>query len=223
MIDTILILSSLIFAAIYPLVFWISVRDPLKNNFHKFHLGLSNFVGGIIVVVLLFRDIPLEIKIFLLCWKATLLSFSKFYWKKAYPDPRLLTIPCLLGISSFILVQNQFIRTSLAINVVSVLSGFIFCAAIFAMNLGHWYLNVHGLPIDHLKRTVYCLGIFLGIKIVWDVYVLLTGTIFYQGEILSLFAFTQTMEGFFLWVAIFFGNLFPLIALHFVKGTLEVK
>ena len=63
------------------------------------------------------------------------------------------------------------------------LGGFILCSALFAMNLGHWYLNVHGLPIAHLKRAVKCVwrgfgaAAFVGCFGFWS-----TGKFFMAGE-----------------------------------------
>lgn len=53
MLYTITLLTTLYFAFTYPLCFWISRHDPLKNNFHHFHLGLPVIVG-ILALFLLF-------------------------------------------------------------------------------------------------------------------------------------------------------------------------
>ncbi len=223
MLIKIFLITCLTFAIIYPLCFWISFNDPLKNNFHKFHIGLPNFVGGVAVVVLLFMNIPLVVKVAVLCWKASLLSVSSYSWKKDYPNPRLFVIPFLLGIFAFYIVQKEFIAPGLDILFFSLLGGFILCSSIFAMNLGHWYLNVHGLPIHHLKRTVYVFWFFLLVRLIGDLYFIVTDKIIIQGDILPMYTFIQRMDGFFLLVALFFGTLFPLMALYFVRGTLEVK
>ena len=95
------ILTSLIFSVIYPLCFWICHKDPLKNNFHKFHIGLPNVVGGVTVVSLLFMDIPLETKLVVLLWKAVFIAVSRVSWKKQYPDARWMSIPPVLGVYAF--------------------------------------------------------------------------------------------------------------------------
>src|SRR3989338_7852156 len=98
MLITIPLLTALIFASIYPLCFWISARDPLKNDFHKFHLGLPNFVGGVAVVGVLLMDVPLSLKVAAILWKALFIFLSYGYWKKGNVNPRMMTIPCVLGI-----------------------------------------------------------------------------------------------------------------------------
>ncbi len=230
------LLTGLLFAAIYPLSFWISHRNPLTNNFHKFHLGLPNFIGGVVVVALVFmHGIPLYIKIFTVIWKILLLAISNYYWKKETVNNFFITIPCVLGIVLFVFLQGEMISYSLLfqklisanqipiINFMSVLSGFIFCLALFSMNLGHWYLNVHGLPVSHLLRTTYIFWGFVLMRLILDLCLIVTGRVIWKGESVPLIYFMQQLDGILLWIACFFGALFPAIALYFVYGTLKVK
>lgn len=106
----VLILSLLAFAAIYPLYFWISVDGPLKDKFRKFHIALPNVIGGIVLISVWLTDIPLSLKILVTLWKAILLSVSRYSWKQKYPDPKLMTLPCLLGIYTLIRLQAYFIE-----------------------------------------------------------------------------------------------------------------
>lgn len=233
MLLTIPLLTALIFASIYPLCFWISAREPLKNDFHKFHLGLPNFVGGVGVVGLWFMDVPLSLKIAAVLWKALFIFLSYRYWKKGAVNPRMITIPCVVGIGVFCLVllelvilplSFQFIASSMAAIMVSaIVGGFILCSSFYTMNLGHWYLNVHGLPMSHLKRAVYVFWFFLILRALWDIWALLTVRILSRGEMIGLWQFVGQMDGFLLLIAFFFGTLFPIISLWFVKGTLDVK
>ncbi len=233
MLITIPLLTALLFASIYPLCFWISARDPLKNDFHKFHIGLPNFVGGVGVVGLLFMDVPLFLKVAAVLWKALFIFLSYHYWKKGTVNPRMITIPCVVGLGVFCLVldhlvilphSSQLIASSrAAIMGSAILDGFILCLSFYTMNLGHWYLNVHGLPMSHLKRAVYVFWFFLILRGLLDLWALLTMRIFSRGEMISLWQFVGQMDGFFLVIAFFFGTMFPIISLWFVKGTLDVK
>lgn len=225
MLSKIPLLTCLIFAVIYPLCFWISYKNPLKNNFHRFHVGVANFIGGLTLFGLLPLDsLDSAAKTTLILWFVSLFVISAYVWKKEYPSPALLTIPSLIGIAAFIQIQNQLIGPpSLNLAVVGLLSGLVLCSSLFAMNLGHWYLNVPGLPISHLLRATYVFWGFVLLRFVWDVKEFLTAKVLYQGDWLPLYQFIFYLDGFLLLVALFFGTLFPLIALYFVKGTLEVK
>jgi len=82
MLTTISILTALAFVAIYPLCFWISYGNPLRDKFHKFHLGLPNTVGGVALVFIWLMDVPLTLKVIVTVWKALFLATSRYYWKK---------------------------------------------------------------------------------------------------------------------------------------------
>ena len=224
MIIPLTVLTSLIFSVIYPLCFWISCKDPLKDNFHKFHIGLPNVIGGVTVVSLLFMDIPTATKLVVLLWKAVFIAVSRVSWKKQYPDALWMSIPPLLGVYAFYRVMGDLTGTGgAAALIVWILGGCIFCAALFAMNLGHWYLNVHGLPLAHLKRAVNVFGVSLALRLLWDAWFLATGKVFYGGELIPLARFLTRLDGFLLLIAPAFGLLFPLASLYFVNGTLKLK
>ncbi len=224
MIVTVSILTSLIFSVIYPLFFWISWKDPLKNNFHKFHIALPNVIGGVTVVFLLLMNIPLTTKIIVVLWKAVFIIVSRYSWKKEYPDTALMSMASLFGAYAFFLVQSDLTgATGIIPWFVWVWGGLIFCAVLFAMNLGHWYLNVHGLPIHHLLRATYALGIALAVRALWDSYFLLIGKVFYDGQWIALARFLMSLDGFLLGVGLFFGTLFPLGSLYFVRATLHLR
>lgn len=224
MIVPLTVLTSFIFSVIYPLCFWISYNDPLKNNFHKFHIGLPNVIGGVTVVSLLFMDIPLATKLVVLLWKAVFIAVSRISWKKPYPDALWMSIPSVLGIYAFYRVLVDLTGSGGMVSlIVWLLGGAIFCSALFAMNLGHWYLNVHGLPMTHLQRAVNVFGFFLSLRLVWDIGVLVIGKVFYGGEWIPFVRFITGLDGFLLLIALAFGLFFPLASLYFVNGTLKLK
>jgi len=217
-------LSSLLFAAIYPLSFWISAKDPLKNNFHRFHLGLSCLVGGLCAIVYWASptSIP-DIKYSLVVWVVALLLVSAYYWPKVSPNPVALTVVFVIALIAIIKILNSWMPVTPLGVIVTILGGMIFSASLFAMNLGHWYLNVHGLPIKHLQNATYVFWALCGLRMALDVYLLATQNIMLQGEPYNMLQFLTTIEGFLVVLAILFGTIFPLICLFFVKGTLDVR
>lgn len=223
MLITISLLTALAFAAIYPLCFLISLKEPLKNNFHKLHIGPPNTVGGIVLVFVWLMDLPLSLKIIVTIWKAVLLSVSMYSRKKEYPNPKLISLPCVIGIFAFIRMQAHMIDPGWPAAFIGVLSGLILCCALFAMNLGRWYLNVHGLPMFHLTRAVNIFWILLGIRALWDLYFLFFRHLLYSGDAVTIARFITKIDGFPLMIGLFFGTLFPLIALYFVREALKLK
>ncbi len=222
MLTTIPVFTFLIFGALYPLCFWLS-RKPISKDFHKFHIGLPNFIAGLGVVILFFLNIPVWVKWAALAWKIIFLSVSKFYWKKPDINRIAVSIVSALGIVLLGIVHSEVIGISAQSLPVTVIGGLVLGCAMYAMNLGHHYLNVPGLPIIHLIRATKALGVFLAVRLVWDGYCLFQTSVLSGGEIVPLNRFLMSLDGFFLNIALFFGTLLPLSLIYFVLGTLKVK
>lgn len=211
------------FAIIYPLCFWISFKDPLKHYFHRFHLGLPTIVSGILFTYLILKDWTTVALYPLLIWFFLLFFVACFYWNQPYPNPVIVTVPSIFGAYAYVQIQSDLINPLYSLMNVSFLSGFILCSALFAMNLGHWYLNVHGLPISHLKRATFTLTLFLSIRLAYDIAKLISQQTLYQGEWITYLMFSLKNDGVLIWIGLIFGTLFPLIAVIFVFGTLNLK
>ncbi len=217
-------LTALLFSAIYPLSFWISAHDPLKNNFHRFHLGLSCFVLGVTTIV--YGTSPMATTdhlISMLIWIIALLLVTAISWHKVSVNPIALTVIFVIGLITINKILNSWIPVSPVGVLMLTLGGMIFCAALFAMNLGHWYLNVHGLPLNHLKRAVYVFWSLVAVRAIFDLCFMFQPVIFVHAEVPNIAMFMLSIEGFLIILAILFGTIFPLICLYFVKGTLDVK
>jgi hypothetical protein len=133
MLASILLLTALLFSALYPLCFWFRFKTPLKTDSCKFHLALPNVVGGMTLVCLLLMEIPLPLKMLAVFWKAVFLAVSQYCWKKGSPNPWLLTAPSLVGLCLFVALQSFLIRQETGLAFISLLGGFVFFAALFIM------------------------------------------------------------------------------------------
>ena len=213
MLSKITILSCVLFAATYPMCFWISANNPLRQNFHRFHLGLPTLVAGIVAVLLIPSTIDDFVKVWLVGWAGALLWVTFTSWKKESPNIFWVTLVCLIGLVTLVVIWEDIIGKGMETSAIAmaILGGLIFSCSLYAMNLGHWYLNVHGLPVDHLKGAVYALGCLLMLRVFADILFFLNQKVFYIGEKISLYQFSMTLEGFLIWLAVFFGSLFPLI------------
>ncbi len=219
------VVTCLLFGAIYPLCFWLVGPQAIQDSFRKFNLGMTNFVSGLGVVVLFFLNVPLEIKLAVLGWKIFLLSVSSYLWKKPKMNLWLMTAPCLVGIYTAQIVIRQFSGERydfLAMSAV-ILGGAILCLSLFVMILGHWYLNVSGLPISYLTRASKVFWAFLCARVIWDTIASVTQHVNFMGDSILLFQFFGHVEGFFLSVAIFFGAVLPALLMYFVMETIKVK
>jgi hypothetical protein len=216
-------LSFLAFGVTYPLCFWISCKDPIKNNFLRFHLGCPVFLGGLALVGAYFLPVDPHLKYLGWTWLACALAVTGFFWNKDSVHLGVVTLLSLWGMNLYASFYSALVSSHLQEVGVSLLSGFILSAAFYAMNLGHFYLNVHGLKLHHLINSVRVFGVLLVIRLVWDLYTMATFQTLYGGEMMALSHFLSTTEGFFVLIALFFGVLFPLGSLYFAFGTLKLK
>lgn len=220
LLTTISILTFNLFGAMFPLLFWSVNMQPLNNGFHRFILGLSSIISGVGVIFVwsMVNSISMNVRIGTLVWLISLLAVTIFYWHRQRIHKWVITIPSLLGILAFYRVLNDMISGDIELFGVSLLGGLILCSALFAMILGHWYLNVVSLPISLLKSSVKFLLLVVIVRILWDTGFIFMGKVLYNGMPLSMSQFMRTFDGFFLFFALFFGTLLPL-----VLGILTLK
>jgi len=223
MLATITLLTSLIISIIYPLSFWISYRDPLKSKFHHFHTALPCVIAGILTVFIYFGEFPVPIKSKLIIYFVALLFVTAYYWKKESCHPFAMTVPSLFGMYVYYDFQKFLFSPDISIFLISILAGLILCASLFTMNLGHWYLNVHGLPIKHLMHATNVFWGLVALRALWNLFYFVWGRVFYDGEQILIYQFMVTLDGFLLLIAICFGTLLPLCTLYMVREVLKLK
>ena len=217
------LLSFLMFGACYPLFFWLTAKDPIKHNFHRFHLGCPVFVGGMAVAGLWLMPVEQSLKNAAALWVLGFLAIAGLFWNKEGVQPLAVTLVSLWGLKLFTAVYGLYAKPDVLPIASCILSGLITAGAFYAMNLGHFYLNVHGLNIQHLKNAVVALAVLLSVRLVWNICYLATGQVMHGGELMSAWTFLNSVDGFLLWVAIFFGTVFPLGGSYFAFGTLKLK
>lgn len=223
MLKIISLLTSYLFAILYPLCFWMSYKNPLKNNFHHFHLGCPNVIGGVVYVVILLSPFTVMTKGLVTLWFVAFTALTAFCWNRESPNVNLIAIVSFIGFICFLQIHKELLPTNFQIIFSWLLGNLIFCASLYAMNLGHWYLNVHGLPMEHLKRAVTTLFGLIFLRFIYNGIKLTFPKFIYDGEWITILGFLTKFDGFFLNIAMFFGTIFPLITLCFVFETIKLK
>ncbi len=223
MIFSITLLTSLLFSFTYPLSFWICFKDPLKNNFHRFHIGLSTIIGVITLFFVIRMQISPMINVISIFWMIAALGITAFYWKKETVGLAAVTFLAVLGLYITWCVKLVLTGHSSSTFLISILGGLIFSSSLFAMNLGHWYLNVHGLPLKHLRNATVVFWVLIVMRFVWDLYYIFTQQVVYLGDTVTIFDFIKSIEGILLIIPVFFGTIFPLFALFMVHEIIKLK
>ncbi|MAJ44665.1 MAG: hypothetical protein CMF96_07980 [Candidatus Marinimicrobia bacterium] len=210
----------------YPLFLWNTPLKEIKNGFYRFTLGLSTILWGM-ACVLLFFNLSLEnINQQILLAILSLLiigSFTAYIWKKEHIS--LIFITTICGILAFVsyFIHKSILVNSDYLNPAFFIGVFILSNVLFAMILGHWFLNVQNLKIIRLQNIVSILGLSIIIRIVWNFYsIYKKNDLIREGEFISGYEFLVSIDGIFLWIAILFGLFIPLILNFMTSRTLKI-
>jgi len=222
MLTSISVLTCLLFSVLYPLCFWSVRGHPIDDGFRKFNLFLVNLAGAVVLFSILKPEFSLIFKIAVLVWAGSFFLVSALAWQRKNISNVFLSLPSVAGLPLAYLTQGIFVPGGTPFAPV-VLGGIILCLSIFSLTLGHWYLNVSGLPISYLARVNNIFWIFLGVRVLVDVFLLITQKILHSGDVISLYQFLFRTDGILLFVPLFFGTLLPAFLLYFVSETLKVK
>ncbi len=221
----ILIYTLLGFAVLYPFFLWFTPRQKIDSGFYNFNLGLSGMLGGMALVLSWATGMD-QIHIFgIVGWLGLHLLVTYLYWNNEKISLFVISFISFLGCFVFLVFAKSLFPDSHFYLVIftGLISQAILAGVMFAMILGHWYLNVIQLPIFLLRKTSNALAILLGIRLIWNLFHLQSFSVMDQyGIALSVFQYIATLEGFFLGVALFFGLLVPLVLHFFIWRTLKL-
>jgi len=214
------------FAAVYPLLLWLTPRTLINGGFYRFNQGMVSIVGTLGVLFIYFSNAGQAHWIEGLIWIVIQLFVTAIYWNSKRINNYVISIPSIIGILFLSIMNVALIPYNINIinHFIIIIGHFILAAGFFAMILGHWYLNVIQLPIRLLRNSVILLWIFLGIRAIWNCYGLLIFEVEDSyGIVQSLDSFLWTYEGFLLSVAIFFGVLVPFVLNGFIWRTILIQ
>ena len=211
-----------LFGALSPLFLWIIDREKEKIKLHRFILGLS-LASSIITIFLVFSLKISQISIItIFIWIILLATVTLYYWRKSIYSTIIISIPSIAGIFLIYNLASQLISPSPSNIFIILIGGLILSGSLFAMILGHWYLNVVNLPIGILRNATRLIMSLLIFRLIWNAFSIFTQKIMYDGFFLPLTEFVVTIDGIFLWVAILFGTMLPLILTFLALRTIDI-
>ncbi|MBH31021.1 MAG: hypothetical protein CMG71_03400 [Candidatus Marinimicrobia bacterium] len=222
MLTFLLTLTLVLFAAIFPLFLWIVERETVEMNIHRFILGLS-LAAGVAGLLLTFSlNVP-DGKLVTSIWLGLLFAVTLLYWPKSRVSAWIIIFPSLLGVGASVKLISFMVLSGVASVPVMLLGGLIFSGSLFAMILGHWYLNVVDLPITLLRNATRLILVLLIIRLIWNVIALLFQSVMTEGYLVPLTEFLFTIDGIFLATAILFGTVLPLILVFLTLRTVAIQ
>ncbi len=216
-------LTCVIFGSAYPLFFWVIYKKTVNQSFYRFNLGLATIIGSVGLFFIWYLNLSINTKISAGIWVVLLMAVTAYFWNKTSIREWIVSLPSLLGGIVFFLILEQLVMLDWSMRIVSILSGLIICNALFAMILGHWYLNVAKLPIRYLQRVTNVMLILLSLRLVWDLYAVIAVDVTIMGTMVPLVNFLHLIEGVFIYLAFFFGALFPLVITFMALRSLKVS
>ena len=214
------------FAAVYPLLLWLTPRKLIDGGFYRFNQGMVSIVGALGVLFYFLSNADQAHLIKGLIWIVVQLFITAIYWNSKRINNFVISIPSIIGILFLVIMSATIIPYNISIinYFIIIIGHIVLAAAFFAMILGHWYLNVIQLPIRLLRNSVILLWIFLCIRAIWNCYgILIFEVEDIYGTMQSLGSFLWTYEGFLLSVAIFFGILIPFVLNGFIWHTIQIQ
>ena len=220
-----IVLIFLGYASVYPLFFWITPLQKIDQGFYRFNLGKCCIIGSLGTLAYYFIATDYFSEIILLVWLFLLGSITAFYWNRKIIHNSIITLISFLGIIALLNILSHFMddlyfQASFAVIIGSLITAGVF----FSMILGHWYLNVIALPISLLKKSTITLSAALVIRIIWDVF-FMTSNVYVDsyGITKNSWSFLFDFDGILLLVALFMGNIFPVLINYFVWSTLKIQ
>ena len=220
-----IVLIFLGYASVYPLFFWITPLQKIDQGFYRFNLGKCCIIGSLGTLAYYFIATDYFSEIILLVWLFLLGSITAFYWNRKIIHNSIITLISFLGIIALFNILSHFMddlyfQASFAVIIGSLITAGVF----FSMILGHWYLNVIALPISLLKKSTTALSVALAIRIIWDVF-FMTSNVYVDsyGITKNSWSFLFDFDGILLLVALFMGNIFPVLINYFVWSTLKIQ
>ncbi|MBT7422756.1 MAG: hypothetical protein HN782_00975 [Candidatus Marinimicrobia bacterium] len=224
-IDTIVIVF-LGYAISHPLFLWLTPVKKIDTSFYRFNLGLSCIIGSLGVIGYIGIESNFISKIYIWLWISLVLIITAYYWNSKRINNFIITIISILGCFAFfqIIIQISPKSNYLILFFMILLGSMITASVFFSMILGHWYLNVINLPITLLKRSIVVFSLLLVVRTLWDViYMSIESVTDSYGISYNLWAFTFEFDGFLLGIAMFMGNVVPLILNLFIWKTLKLQ
>lgn len=222
MLTLLLTVTLCLFGALFPVFLRLVEKVEKEVNIHRFVHGLSvltSTTGVLLSSGLGIGQVSLGKGI---VWVISVLAVTQFYWRKPRVKTLGIIVPSLLGLIFCSELARTLITNSALNLAVLLLGGLILSGSLFAMILGHWYLNVIDLPISLLRSATRSVLVLLSLRAVWDLFSVSTGSVEVAGFEMSLFEFLGTLDGLFLWCAVFFGTIAPLALTLFTLKTIAI-
>ncbi len=200
------------FAGTFPLFMYLVPANVIGAGFFRFNMALVTILLFVATFLGLLLGAAGPLKILLLGVGGASLVLLRVTWGqpqlgKVLLNPLLILWGFLLG---WLLLGAQILDVDWRHWMGLGLGGAALGAALFAMVLGHQYLNVAGLPIRHLQRGARLLLWMLLARLAWLALVLGTGSVVLGQRVQPAYLLLGGLQGVLLWIGLLMGVAAPI-------------
>jgi len=213
------IISTLLFillGSLFPLFLWTSITEHMDLKLHRFTLTASSLSTIIGVLLFWVSYTDRHVQLSAVVWMITLLTVTWYYWNRRYVQAWVVTIPSFLGLIVYTQMTELLIAPNYLLVVTSILGGLILCGSIFSVVLGQQLMSKASSSLYSMNRLMKCNLLFLTVRMLWDIPNIFISEIDVEDTLILVFHYIQSFDGFFLFIALFFGTLLPLVLYIFV-------
>ena len=215
------------FGGLYPLWLWVNWRDAIDQGFFRFSVGLGAVVLGLgVLLVTIVPEAAMSRPWVAMVWLGVALSSAAYVWQQRPGAQVVIAVSPVVGL--FVLFDYlSGVPTGSAGIVPSVattaVGGVALGGSMYTMVLGHHYLNAEKMPTRFLGKAIFVYAVVLAVRLGWDISVLASGSVNMIGMERSAMDFALSIDGMFIWIALFFGTILPLVICYLAGEALRAK
>lgn len=229
-------LSALVFLSfggLYPLWLWVNRRDAIDHGFTRFNLGLGAVVLGLgVLLVTLAPSGPpgsegLRRPWLAVVWLGAALAAAAYAWHRrpwavaACAVPPAIGVPVLIdGLAGTPAAAPGGLAAAAA---TTVIGGIALAGSMYTMVLGHHYLNAEKMPTRFLGKAIVVYAVVLAVRLIWDAAMIAAGGVTIDGIERPVRDFALSIDGMFVWIALFFGTMLPLAVCCLAGAAVRAK
>lgn len=234
-------LSALVFLSfggLYPLWLWVNRRDAIDHGFTRFNLGLGAVVLGLgVLLVTLVPGGPpvgegapgggLRRPWLAVVWLGGALAAAAYAWHRRPGAVAACAVPPAIGV--LVLIDGLAGAPAAAPGglaaaaATTVIGGIALAGSMYTMVLGHHYLNAEKMPTRFLGKAIVVYAVVLAVRLIWDAAMIAAGGVTIDGIERPVRDFALSIDGMFVWIALFFGTVLPLMVCCLAGAAVRAK
>ena len=215
------------FGGLYPLWLWVNWRDGIDYGFVRFSVGLGAVVLGLgVLLVTIVPEATVSRPWGAVVWLCVALSAAAYAWQQRPGAKVAIAVSPVVGLLVLIDYLSGVPTGSAGIVpsvVTTVIGGIALAGSMYTMVLGHHYLNAEKMPTRFLGKAIVVYAAVLAVRLVWDTIVIVSGSVIMSGVERSAMDFALSIDGMFVWIALFFGTILPLVICYLAREAVRAK